>query len=251
MQEYWEMYMKEMEGRPASVLFNAGISMELEEVRYSYPTVAFVKVALKEPTENGLLSEAESPEVGYLEDKLEAALIKFRIGKYVGKVISNGEITFIYYVQYTYNWQDFLDFVLAEFSHYSFTAGHQEDSEWNFYRKLLYPTAIQWQLIQNHKTCDHLQANGDNLYLPRAIEHSLFFEEDETKKEPLIQWLEREGFNVQSEITNEDTGANGLRIYRIDKPHYHAIDQLTLGLIETLQQYGASYDGWETSIVKS
>ena len=82
MQEYWELYMKNVEGKPASVLFNAGISMEIEDLKYTYPTIAFVKVKLKEPNEAGLLSQNEEAEILFMEDKLEASLIKFRIGKY-------------------------------------------------------------------------------------------------------------------------------------------------------------------------
>ncbi|UFH60780.1 DUF695 domain-containing protein [Sulfurovum mangrovi] len=114
MQEYWELYMKNLEGHPASIQFNAGISMDIEEFKYIYPIVAFVKVKLKEPSEFGMLTKDEEPEILFMEDKLEASLIKFRIGKYVGRIISNGFVTFLYYLQFTYNWQDFLAFALDD-----------------------------------------------------------------------------------------------------------------------------------------
>ncbi|TNF44993.1 MAG: DUF695 domain-containing protein, partial [Epsilonproteobacteria bacterium] len=174
MQEYWELYMKNVDGKPASLQFNAGISMELEDLKYTYPTIAFVKVILKDPNEHGLLSQNEEPEILFLEDKLEASLIKFRIGKYVGRIISDGSVTFLYYLQFTYNWQDFLEYALDELEGYEVTNGHQDDSEWNYYKKLLYPTAKEWQIIQNHKVCDQLKESGDNLHLARAIEHKLF-----------------------------------------------------------------------------
>ena len=250
MQEYWELYMKNLEGSPASILFNAGISMEMDEIKYVYPTIAFVKVKLKEPNERGLLSENEEPELSYIEDKLEASLIKFRIGKYVGRVISNGYVTFLYYLQFTYNWQDFLEFALDEFSHYEISSGFQDDGEWNYYQKLLYPTSKEWQIIQNHKVCDAMRMKGDNLHLPRAIEHKLFFAENSDSSHVLLEKLESEGFKIQNEIEN-DEGVKGVSFYRIDKPFYHDIDELTLYLIDLLEAHGASYDGWETSIVKS
>jgi regulator of RNase E activity RraB len=249
MQEYWELYMKNLEGYPASVLFNAGISMEMEELKFTHPTVAFVKVMLKEPNENGLLSEAEESEILFLEDKLEAAMIKFRIGKYVGRVITNSSVTFIYYLQFTYNWQDFLEYALEEFESYEITNGFSDDSEWNYYKNLLYPTAKEWQMIQNHKVCQSLSESGDNLQIARAIEHKLYLQ-DESKKVALENELVKNGFVIQEEIENED-GVKGLSFYRLDKPFYHDIDELTLFLIDTLEAHGASYDGWETSIVKS
>jgi regulator of RNase E activity RraB len=249
MQEYWELYMKNLEGKPASILFNAGISMEIDTIKYIYPTIAFVKVKLMEPNERGMLSEGEEPEIGYLEDKLEASLIKFRIGKYVGRVISDGYVTFLYYLQFTYNWQDFLNFALDEFEQYEITSGYQEDEAWSYYQKLLYPNSKEWQIIQNHRVCDQLKAKEDNLHLPRAIEHRLFFAENSNRREALLAKLEKEGFGVQSEIENEE-GVKGISFYRIDKPFYHDIDELTLWLIDLLEEHGASYDGWETSIVK-
>ncbi len=249
MQEYWELYMKNLEGKPASIQFNAGISMEVEELQYSYPIVAYVKAKLKEPKENGLLSEQEEPEILFLEDKLEAAMLKFRIGKYVGRVISDGYVTFLYYVQYTYNWADFIEFALNEHQTYEIINGHSSDGEWNYYKNLLYPSPKEWQLIQNHKVCDALKEQGDNLYLKRAIEHKLFFQ-SEDKKEALVKLLEEQGFKVNSELTNEE-GVNGIGFYRIDKPFYHDIDELTLSLIEMAEEHHALYDGWETSVVKS
>ena len=250
MQEYWELYMKQLEGKPASIQFNAGISMELEEMQYTHPIVAFVKAKLKEPNENGMLSENEEPEILFMEDKLEAAMIKFRIGKYVGRIISDGYVTFIYYVQFTYNWPDFIKFALDEHTSYDITNGHQEDAEWNYYQKLLYPTAKEWQLIQNHKVCEQLKAKEDNLYLARAIEHKCFFSQNEQQKDTLVAKLENEGFKIQSQLESEE-GVKGFSFYRIDKPFYHDIDALTLELIDLLENHGASYDGWETSVVKS
>jgi len=249
MQEYWELYMKNLEGNPASIQFNAGISMEIEEFQYTYPIVAFVKAKLKEPNERGLLSDAEEAEILFMEDKLEASLIKFRIGKYVGRIISDGHVTFLYYVQFTYNWPDFLEFALNEHTSYEMTNGHEEDSGWNYYKKLLYPTAKEWQIIQNHKACDSLKKSDDNLYLARAIEHKIYFQ-DEARRDELIKKLTDEKFKIKEELTNEE-GVKGLSFYRIDKPFYHDIDAITLSLIDMIEEYGAQYDGWETSVVKS
>ncbi len=248
MQEYWELYMKNLEGNPASIQFNAGISMEIDKLKYIYPTIAFVKAKLKEPKESGLLGENEEPEILFMEDKLEASMIKFRIGTYVGRVISDGYVTFLYYLQFTYNWEDFIEFALTEHQNYEVTHGHSEDSEWNYYKNLLYPTAKEWQLIQNHKVCKALSEQGDNLHLKRAISHKLFFENSD-RKEELKEALEERGFKIQQSIKNKE-GVEGLEFYRIDKPFYHDIDELTLELIDLCEAFGALYDGWETSVVK-
>jgi regulator of RNase E activity RraB len=66
----------------------------------------------------------------------------------------------------------------------------------------------------------------------------------------LVEALAKEGFGVLDEIENEE-GVKGFSFYRIDKPFYTDMDELTLYLIDLLESHGASYDGWETSVVKS
>ncbi|MBL1244456.1 MAG: DUF695 domain-containing protein [Sulfurimonas sp.] len=249
MQEYWELYMKNLEGKAALIQFNAGISMDLEDLGYSHQIVGFVKAKLKDANEKGFLGEAEEAEILFMEDKLEAAMLKFRIGKYVGRVISDGYVTFIYYLQFTYNWSHFIDFALTEHGSYEITNGHSHDPDWNYYKNLLYPTPKEWQIIQNHKVCDSLKEQGDRLQVERAIEHKVYFTNKESKVE-LTQALEKEGFKIKEEIKNED-GVDGLNFYRFDKPFYHDIDKMTLDLIDMAEFYNAQYDGWETSVVKS
>ncbi len=248
MQEYWEIYMKSLEGKPASILFNAGISMDVENFKYIYPTIAFIKVKLKEPKENGLLSSEEEPEIMFLEDKLEASLIKFRIGKYVGRIINDGYVTFLYYLQFTYNWQDFLEYALDEHTEYEISTGFQEDSEWNYYKNLLFPNAKEWQIIQNHKVCDALKAKGDTLELSRIIEHKIYFTNStQEQREELLNVLKEDKFEKLEDIKSEN-GVEGVVIFRDDKPFYTDIDELTLKLIDICEEYGASYDGWETRV---
>jgi regulator of RNase E activity RraB len=240
--------MKNLEGYPASVLFNAGISIDLEELKSTHKIVAFIKVKLNKPSQKALLSKEEESEISYIEDKLEAAMLKFRIGKYVGRIITQGSVTFIYYLQFTYNWQDFLEYALEKIEGFEIESGYQEDFEWNFYQNLLFPTAKEWQIIQNHKVCDSLKANGDSLEQKRAIEHRIFFS-DFNQKEPFLEEVTKEGFEYMEDISHEE-GFDGVKIYRKDRPFYYDIDEITLYLIDTAQKFTAQYDGWETSVVK-
>lgn len=244
MNEHWEIYLKIIDGKKASVQCNVGLVME-DDIKAMHPTIGFVKITLKNPKENGLLGDDEQDEMNYFEDKLESSLIKFRIGKYAGRVISDSTITFIFYLQFTYNWQDFLEYALKEFEGYEITHGIQSDEEWNYYHHLLYPTTKEWQIIHNHKVCDNLKANGDMLTTPRMIEHNFYIDHN-TKAEELKDELRKDDFHIQ-----EGSLANKIVFYRQDIPFYYEIDEITLNLIVLGNKYGAIYDGWETSVVKS
>jgi hypothetical protein len=124
------------------------------------------------------------------------------------------------------------------------------DMDWEVYRKLLYPTVREWQIIHNHHTCDRLAAAGDSLERERAIEHNAFFPTREAA-EAFAGAVEAEGFRLQK--IDEPTGEvprYGVRFYRTDRPWYHDIDAVTLSLIDASEAHGGAYDGWETSLVK-
>jgi len=248
MQEYWELYMKTIDGNIASVLVNAGISVELPSDDKSF--MGFIKIAMKSPSDKGLISEDEEAQLSFIEDKIEMESLRYRIGSYVGKIVSNGEMTFIYYLKHDFEWRDMVQAAMKEFPNYSYEFGSRMDSEWEIYHKLLFPTPIEWQIIQNHKVCDNLKAQGDSLHLPRAIEHKAYFETDE-QRSSCIERLESESFKVKELMdANENTPMLGISFYRQDKPFYYDIDALTLHLIDLTHQCGGQYDGWETSVVK-
>lgn len=248
MQEYWELYMKTIDGNIASVLVNVGISAELpSEDKF---TVGFIKMKMKFSNDKGLISEEEEAQLSFIEDKIEMESLRYRVGSYVGKIVSNGEITFIYYLKHDFDWSNAVQSAMIEFPGYGYEYGSKPDSEWDVYHKLLFPTPIEWQIIQNHKVCDHLKAQGDSLHLPRAIEHKAYFETAE-KRDGFITAIETEGFRVKDLMdANDNTPMIGVSFYRQDKPFYYDIDTLTLHLINLSIQYNGAYDGWETSVVK-
>lgn len=248
MQEYWELYMKQIDGAIASVLVNVGISMELPSEDKLY--VGFIKLSMKEPNDRGLISEEEEAQLSFIEDKIEMEALRYRIGTYAGKIVSNKEITFIYYLKHEFEWPDVVKAAMSVFPDYEVSYGSKMDGDWEVYHKLLFPTPIEWQIIQNHKVCDHLKMQGDSLHLPRAIEHKAYFETSEKRSE-FVSAIEAEGFRIKELMdANENTSMLGLSFYRQDKPFYYDIDMLTLHLINLSIQYDGAYDGWESSVVK-
>ncbi|MBU0632739.1 DUF695 domain-containing protein [bacterium] len=249
MQEYWEAYMKPMDGSPASVSLNVEVSNGSLSEEYGY--MGFVKVFLHEPSDDGLMKEEESDDLSFIEDSLEMESLRYRIGKYVGRIVAQGSVNFIYYLKYDFEWQNAVDDAMKKFDSYKYEFGARMDSEWEVYKKLLWPTSKQWQLIQNHRTCEMLKEAGDNLRLKRAIEHKIYFHSAQNR-DSYKSYIQNEGFKIQKEIqpTEDMKMMYGLQFYRIDVPYYYEIDELTMSLIDNAAEYGGEYDGWETSVVK-
>jgi hypothetical protein len=248
MQEIWESYMKPVDGRPAAVAFNAEAAETAPDAALAI--AGFVKVALCQPTEEGLICDAEADEIGFIEDRLEFEVLRYRIGKYMGRIVSDGEVHFIFYLSMDFEWPDIAEVALGAFGTYSYSAASRPDPEWEIYFKLLYPTVREWQMIHNHHTCEQLQSAGDNLRLPRAIEHRAYFDTEEQAAMFQAQ-IEAERFTVSRKIAPDDAQTMyGLLFYRIDSPYFYDIDALTLKLIDWTEAFEGQYDGWETSLVK-
>lgn len=249
MQEYWEGYMKPIEGHKAMVSFNAGVSDFVPDEAFLY--VGFLKVKLQNPKEDGLVNDEESNDVGFIEDRLEMESLRYRAGKYIGRIISNGEVTFIYYLKMDFEWKDTIANAMSHFTEYEYEFGSRMDSEWEVYQKLLFPSTREWQIITNHHACDNLKKQGDTLQEKRALEHKVYFEEVQNREE-FISLIEAKGFNKQSEMEVPFNGKTmyGVQFYRKDIPYYYEIDNLTMEIIDMSENLLGMYDGWECSLVK-
>ncbi len=249
MQEYWEAYMKPMDGAPSSVSFNVDVSNGSFMEDYGY--LGFVKVFLHDPKDDGLMKEEESDEISFIEDSIEMESLRYRIGKYVGRIVTQGSVNFIYYLKYDFEWENAVNDAMRKFEGYKYEFGARVDMQWEVYYKLLLPTAKEWQIIQNHRTCNMLEEAGDNLRLKRAIEHKIYFNSPEDR-EIYKEFIKSDGFKIQKEMEpTDEVTMYGLQFYRIDTPYYYEIDELTMKIIDNGKIYGGEYDGWETSVVKT
>ena len=248
MQEYWESYVKQVDGHKAMVSLNAGISDEISNYEVMY--VGFVKVKLKNPMENGLVGEYESDDVGFIEDRIEMESLRWRSGKYIGRIISNGEVNFIYALKLDFEWSNTVSEAMKHFD-YEYEYGSKTDMEWEVYKNLLFPTIKEWQIITNHHACNSLKEQGDSLKEKRAIEHKSYFNTIDDRAK-FMELIEKENFIKQkeTEIPFRDKIMYGVEFYRKDVPFYYDIDEITLKIIEMCESCSGYYDGWECSVNK-
>jgi len=249
MEEYWESYAKLVDGHKARVSFNAGVADEVPNAEFLY--VGFVKVKLKNPDADGLLTQDEVDEIGFIEDRIEMESLRWRSGKYMGRIVSNGEVNFIYYLKLDFEWSNTVYSAMQEFSEYKYEYGSRMDMKWEVYQKLLFPTIKEWQIIANHHSCDSLKEQGDTLTTPRAIEHKAYFYSQEMR-EKFITQIEKDGYTKQKDTQKvfRDRDIYGVEFYKKDSIFYYDIDEITLNLIEIAQSYDGAYDGWECALVK-
>lgn len=140
----WEQYIRNTDADPASIQLNTSIYLDVEEIEVTYPNVVFVQLKLKEPTEKGLLSQDEEADILEIEKNLEAFLIESNSGTYVGRIISAGNLRFLYYLESNHKLETFLTYIQEKTKGYETSTSHEEDGTWRYYEKLLYPTPKEW-----------------------------------------------------------------------------------------------------------
>ena len=247
MSKDWDFYASEIDGKPASVFLDLGVADDAPIERLTI--VAWVKMQMLHPREDGLASEDEFEALKAIEDALKSGLVS-KTTAYVGNITLDGRRDFYFYASSAQGWKDQVVNALRAFTDYRFNCGSRPDREWDTYFELLSPADADLVRMQNRRLCDLLQQRGDRLDRERPIEHTAYF-----AKAPARDAFVREatglGFGVVAMIEPEEKGDHfGIRVSGLGVPSHAQIDALTLPLFLAASELGGEYDGWDTDVVK-
>jgi len=201
----WDVYMCEVEGRPASILVDLALA-EHAPLK-NLPVLGHVGVALQRPDENGFPDAAEYDELAALEDALIKALVEQGQAVYAGRSIRDGESDFFFYLP---DMQGFGDAVEKAFCAAleqkkggntpgpDWESGSVHDADWDVYRDFLFPNTYDLLGIQNRRALAKLQSMGDDPALTRFVEHWLEFATEDALQ-AAAQGARAKGFAVHRE----------------------------------------------------
>lgn len=247
MSDNWDFYFCNIDEKVASIFLDLGIadSAPLKE----YQDLAYVRVCMNQPREDGLCSDEETEPLNALEDQLEDRLTADDVAVYVGRSTSDGYRDFFFYATETKNWSSVVDAVMTEFSSYNFEQGSRADDDWVLFFDFLFPSEMNWQVIQNRRVCENLEDKGDSLNEERQINHWAYFPDQESRKAFEEKVLDL-GFKLCGHTgAEEDQHEFGIHISKLDLPSYETIDDITLPLFDLAKELGGEYDGWTTTVV--
>lgn len=145
MRKHWESYRKNLEGQEVVIHVDVSIYSDVDDVELINSHVAVVALKLNDSDDKSTIIKVEKA--------LESLLTQEGMGHYVGQIIRDGLITFVYYVQSAEQWETSLKEVLETFKNHEITSETKEDGAWAYYKKILYPTVKEWQKIDNAKVC--------------------------------------------------------------------------------------------------
>ncbi len=168
--------------------------------------------------------------------------------KYIARQTGGGKRKFYFYASPVFDFISIADVFGQAFPAYEMTTFKFEDTDWQTYFEDLYPNAIALNEISNRSVFLQLEANGDNLDIPRTIDHTIIFKNrDQAMEFSMI--AEGRGFTVEIKSSGIFSKTYDLLIQRVDSPS--RFDPITYELKELAAGLGGSYDGWGCLVQKS
>lgn len=236
--DHWDFYSCEIEGKPHSTMVNLSL-FDIAPV----PKINLfhsLEVTLKYPDpEYGMTTNEEFQLLGDLEGLIGRSETEHL--RYVARKTGGGKRKFYFYTSPDVDFASFIDGISHAFPAYEKTTFNFEDADWQTYFKDLYLNAIGMNEISNRSVFFRLEANGDNLDIPRVIDHTIIFKNSKPANE-FSKIVEGKGFTVEINASGIFSKRYDLLVQRVDLPS--KLDPITYELNELAAGLGGSYDGW-------
>lgn len=243
MRERWEpgfdVYGAGINGKPA--VFVVDLAARQHAPVASHPLRVQVRIAVQRPLSNGLRDASEAPALGQAEDALVPALEAKLDAIYVGRFVSDGHVTFVFYVPALFDGRDLSEF-LPDLAPYEPMWLTDDDPEWRFYDEFLHPDDRSMQIILNRRLLDAFREGGDDLAQERVIDHVVFLP-DEKALRAASRAFAKAGFDLDEPVKTDD-GSWQLEMHRKDRLSDGRPDEFTVEILDVLEEYGGTYDGW-------
>ncbi|ADN09087.1 DUF695 domain-containing protein [Sulfurimonas autotrophica] len=167
--------------------------------------------------------------------------------KYVGSRVVDGWSELYFYAADSKG----LDFVVKSIlqpANYVYESNVVRDSKWDFHYRNLAPTELELCHIQSEKIIFLLQEEGDNLEIPRTVEHYVSFTTP-TQKNRFINSLELEGFSFKDEISSDEF-EHGVALVKTHAVTSEEIQKVVNELFEVIKKEQGYYEGWSTLLAQ-
>ena len=243
MTDAWGTFPARMGDHQAFISFNHGFA----EIAKSDPRTSLlsVRVALADPTPEGLPGSDEFAGLAQVEDLLDAA-VAAKNGVQVGRITVDGNQDFLFYVPFDEEAAAEIVDSLAERTTYALQYAYQDDPDKETYWRTLYPTDDDWQLMRDMRVLEALRRQGDVSEVSRRVMHWAYFPEPSDAHQ-FADWAESKGYLVESVAPTED-GKSAVRFAHQGTTALADITRHTLEINTEARALGGEYDGWETSV---
>jgi len=220
-----------------------------KEIKRAPPMLAKVRLTYQAPRPNGLPTQEEFEAVRAIEEKLERFARRGK-DRYVGRITRGGyRVFFIYTRRKKPDWTALLD-KLARESGYELALALRSDRRHSGYHQELYPTADDWQVINDIAVVEALRREGDLEGVRRRVDHWIYFKNARAAAK-FVKWAltgpHKHDANLSGVI---DGGEYCVRLYHVGTTRQQELSHHSIQLNRKATELGGRYDGWETMVVK-
>jgi hypothetical protein len=211
-------------------------------------TLVTVRLTYKSPRPNGLPTSEEFEAVRAIELSLERFARRGK-DRYVGRITRGGYRVFYFYTRRKKNvWGELLD-RLAHKSGYKLALSLRSDRRHAGYRKELYPTPDDWQVITDISMVELLHRNGDMEGVRRRIDHWAHFPTAKSAAK-FTAWALTGPLKHDARRSGVDDGKHCVRLYHVGTTRQKELSHHSIQLNRKATELGGHYDGWETQVVR-
>lgn len=234
----WDFYSCEIEGMPHSTMVNLSLFDLAPQPKLS--VFHCLEITLKHPNpEHGMTTNEEYQPLRDMEDLILRNETDQLV--YIARQTGDGKRKFYFYASPEVDFVSCMAVLGQAFPAYEKSTFNFEDPNWQAYFEDLYPNAIALNEISNRAVLFRLEENGDNLEVPREIDHTVIFK-NRKKAKDFSKTVEERGFTVVINSNGFFNKTFDLLVQRVDPPS--RIDPITFELKELAEGHGGSYDGW-------
>ena len=164
---------------------------------------------------------------------------------FVGMRVEDGWSEFYFYAEDSKGIQPKVASVFSG-SGYVYESSITKDAKWDFYYENLFPSDLEFYLIYSKKIILQMIAEGDDLTVPREVEHYVSFD-TKSQKERFVKEVETIGFTYKGDVDAKEL-EHAVAITKV-----HALDQDTLTrvigeLLEYIKKDHGYYELWSAPL---
>jgi uncharacterized protein (TIGR01619 family) len=244
MSDEWDFYRLQVDDQPASIFLDMGIA-RLAPLD-THASMAYLRVHMLHPTEDGLSSQVEFEDLIALEDAVIAEITADGATIYVGRNTSRSNRDFYFYTAEAALFEAAATDAMSAFPAYSFETGGRADPEWRAYFEFLFPSPRSRQQMANRDVIRNLESHGDLLDESRQIDHLAIFGRA-ADCDAFARLVSGQGFVTADPCRRANDGRFHLEFSRLDRPR--DIDDVSIPLFEAALNHDGDYDGWGCTVV--
>ncbi len=249
-QENWDTYMARFGAKPGSVMVDMGLMSSAPDKLLPYLVVTGPRARICKD-KLGIPDTAEINQMESILDLTGAILSGVTAKKLAGTFTYNCERVNYYYVKDTIAVRNALTRMYANhYNSWTYTLKIKHEPLWLTYRTFLYPDSAAASWMANNRTLLAMLQAGDNLDVPRNINHTLYFKTD-SGRSAVINYATSHRYRV-NKVYDASTVAFP---YELTLSRFGEVKMDSLMAMESELQLIAKplhgyYKGWEAALPK-